>query len=187
MKTTAPTATPDVDGGQLFPGQDIKWGLSFLINPQEGGKERRQPVVGRAGQYVFLGRSVEARRRCYPDADPAVRGSSCPWPIRQVRERHVQGAIVGLVVSHHRRVRSSRSGRGVHGHSRPGQLGSSDKVSEISALCLDSGATADILHRARRNVAKQPDEVRSCIRAPEGGCDGAKSALARKPPSVPRR
>ena len=36
LKTTAPPSTPDVDMGQLFPGQDIKWGLSFLINPQEG-------------------------------------------------------------------------------------------------------------------------------------------------------
>lgn len=36
LKTTAPTATPDVDMGQLFPGQDVKWGLSFLINPQQG-------------------------------------------------------------------------------------------------------------------------------------------------------
>ena len=51
LKTTAPTATPDIDMGQLFPGQDIKWGLSFLINPQQAaaGRQWRQPVLGRLG------------------------------------------------------------------------------------------------------------------------------------------
>src|SRR5882757_10919481 len=66
---------------------------------RSGGKERRQPVLGRTGQYLFLGRSVEARRRRYIDADPAVRGSSRSQPLRQVRERGVQSAVVGLSVS----------------------------------------------------------------------------------------
>src|SRR5215510_5239576 len=65
---------------------------------RSGGKERRQPVLGRAGQYLFLGRSVEARRRRYIDADPAIRGFSRSQPLRQVRERGVQSAVVGLSV-----------------------------------------------------------------------------------------
>jgi CubicO group peptidase (beta-lactamase class C family) len=49
MKTTAPTSTPDLDMGQLFPGQDIKWGLSFLINPQEGPAGRSGGSLSWAG------------------------------------------------------------------------------------------------------------------------------------------
>jgi methyl acetate hydrolase len=49
LKTTAPTSTPDVDMGQLFPGQDIKWGLSFLINPQEGPAGRSGGSLSWAG------------------------------------------------------------------------------------------------------------------------------------------
>jgi methyl acetate hydrolase len=48
LKTTAPP-TPDVDMGQLFPGQDIKWGLSFLINPQEGPAGRSGGSLSWAG------------------------------------------------------------------------------------------------------------------------------------------
>jgi methyl acetate hydrolase len=99
LKTTAPTSTPDIDMGQLFPGQDIKWGLSFLINPQEGPAGRSGGSLSWAGQYLFLGRSVEARRRRYNDAGPAFRGSSRPRPLRQVRERRVQSAVVGLSAS----------------------------------------------------------------------------------------
>jgi len=57
LKTTAPTATPDVDMGTLFPGQDIKWGLSFLINPQEGPAGRSGGSVswaGLANTYFWL-------------------------------------------------------------------------------------------------------------------------------------
>jgi methyl acetate hydrolase len=99
LKTTAPTSTPDIDMGQLFPGQDIKWGLSFLINPQEGPAGRSGGSLSWAGQYLFLGRSVEARCRRYNDAGPAFRGSSRPRPLRQVRERRVQSAVVGLSAS----------------------------------------------------------------------------------------
>jgi methyl acetate hydrolase len=35
LKTTQPASAPDLDMGALFPGQDIKWGLSVLINPQQ--------------------------------------------------------------------------------------------------------------------------------------------------------
>ena len=48
-ENTAPTATPDVDMGQLFPGQDVKWGLSFLINPQQG------PVGCSGGSLTWAG------------------------------------------------------------------------------------------------------------------------------------
>jgi CubicO group peptidase (beta-lactamase class C family) len=91
MKTTAPTATPDLDMGTLFPGQDIKWGLSFYDKSaaRSGWKKRRQPVLGWAGQYLFLDRSVEARRGRYNDAGPAVRRSSRSRPLCQVRGRRV--------------------------------------------------------------------------------------------------
>ena len=36
LKTAIPTASPDVDLPQMFPGHDLKWGLSFLINTQQG-------------------------------------------------------------------------------------------------------------------------------------------------------
>jgi methyl acetate hydrolase len=49
LKTTVPPSTPDVDMGQLFPGQDIKWGLSFLINPQEGPAGRSGGSLSWAG------------------------------------------------------------------------------------------------------------------------------------------
>ena len=49
LKTTAPPSTPDFDMGQLFPGQDIKWGLSFLINPQEGPAGRSGGSLSWAG------------------------------------------------------------------------------------------------------------------------------------------
>jgi len=49
LKTTAPDSTPDLDMGQLFPGQDIKWGLSFLINPQEGPAGRSGGSLSWAG------------------------------------------------------------------------------------------------------------------------------------------
>ena len=101
LKTTAPTAAPDIDMGQLFPGQDVKWGLSFLDQSAAGagGPQRRQPDLGRLGQYLFLGRSVEARSRRDPDADAAVCGSARSEPLRRVRERRVQGPIVGLIAS----------------------------------------------------------------------------------------
>ena len=49
LKTTAPPSTPDVDMGQLFPGQDIKWGLRVLINPQEGPAGRSGGSLSWAG------------------------------------------------------------------------------------------------------------------------------------------
>jgi hypothetical protein len=44
LKTTAPTATPDVGMGRLFPGQDVKWALLgraryFWVDPSK-------PVAG---------------------------------------------------------------------------------------------------------------------------------------------
>ena len=87
LKTTAPPSTPDFDMGQLFPGQDIKWGLSFLINPQEG-------PAGRSGGSL----SWAGLANTYFWVDPS-RGSSRSQPLRQVRERGVQSAVVGLSAS----------------------------------------------------------------------------------------
>src|SRR4029077_16857752 len=57
LKTTAPDSTPDLDMGKEFPGQDIKWGLSFLINPNDGPKGRSGGSVswaGLANTYFWL-------------------------------------------------------------------------------------------------------------------------------------
>ncbi len=48
-KTTAPDASLDVDLAQMFPGQDLKWGLSFLINTREG------PAGRSAGSLTWAG------------------------------------------------------------------------------------------------------------------------------------
>jgi CubicO group peptidase (beta-lactamase class C family) len=56
-KTTAPDATLDVDLAKMFPGQDLKWGLSFLINPQQGPAGRSGGSLtwaGLANTYFWL-------------------------------------------------------------------------------------------------------------------------------------
>jgi methyl acetate hydrolase len=81
LKTTAPTATPDLDMGQLFPGQDIKWGLSFLINPQEGPAGRSAGSLswaGLANTYFWVDPSKHVAgvilTQILPFADPRVLG-----------------------------------------------------------------------------------------------------------------
>jgi methyl acetate hydrolase len=57
LKTAAPDSTPDLDMGKLFPGQDIKWGLGFLINPQEARTGQSGGSVswaGLANTYFWL-------------------------------------------------------------------------------------------------------------------------------------
>jgi len=79
LKTTAPDSTPDVDMGQLFPGQDIKWGLSFLINPQEGPAGRSGGSLswaGLANTYFWLDPSKHVAgvimTQVLPFVDPRV-------------------------------------------------------------------------------------------------------------------
>jgi methyl acetate hydrolase len=79
LKTTAPTATPDIDMGQLFPGQDIKWGLSFLINPQQAAAGRSGGSLswaGLANTYFWLDPSKRVAgvilTQVLPFADPRV-------------------------------------------------------------------------------------------------------------------
>ena len=79
LKTTAPTATPDVDMGQLFPGQDIKWGLSFLINPQQGPAGRSGGSLswaGLANTYFWVDPSKRVAgvilTQILPFVDPSV-------------------------------------------------------------------------------------------------------------------
>ena len=79
LKTTAPTATPDVDMGQLFPGQDVKWGLSFLINPQQGPAGRSGGSLswaGLANTYFWIDPSKRVAgvilTQILPFVDPAV-------------------------------------------------------------------------------------------------------------------
>src|SRR5215471_19547669 len=81
LKTTAPTATPDIDMGQFFPGQDIKWGLSFLINPQEGPAGRSGGSLswaGLANTYFWVDPSNHVAgvilTQILPFADPGVLG-----------------------------------------------------------------------------------------------------------------
>jgi CubicO group peptidase (beta-lactamase class C family) len=49
MKTTSPDASLDVDLGKMFPGQDLKWGLSFLINTKQGPAGRSAGSLSWAG------------------------------------------------------------------------------------------------------------------------------------------
>jgi CubicO group peptidase (beta-lactamase class C family) len=79
LKTTAPTATPDVDMGQLFPGQDVKWGLSFLINPQQGPAGRSGGSLtwaGLANTYFWVDPSKKVAgvilTQILPFVDPRV-------------------------------------------------------------------------------------------------------------------
>jgi methyl acetate hydrolase len=57
MKTTAPDASLDVDLPAMFPGQDLKWGLSFLINTKQGPAGRSAGSLswaGLANTYFWL-------------------------------------------------------------------------------------------------------------------------------------
>jgi CubicO group peptidase (beta-lactamase class C family) len=81
LKTTAPKSTPDVDMGQRFPGQDIKWGLSFLINPQEGPAGRSGGSLswaGLANTYFWVDPSKHVAgvilTQVLPFVDPRVLG-----------------------------------------------------------------------------------------------------------------
>jgi CubicO group peptidase (beta-lactamase class C family) len=56
-KTTAPDASLDVDLTKIFPGQDLKWGLSFLINTRQGPAGRSAGSLtwaGLANTYFWL-------------------------------------------------------------------------------------------------------------------------------------
>ena len=57
MRTTAPDASLDVDLPAMFPGQDLKWGLSFLINTKQGPAGRSAGTLswaGLANTYFWL-------------------------------------------------------------------------------------------------------------------------------------
>jgi len=56
-KTTAPDASLDVDLAKMFPGQELKWGLSFLINTRQGPAGRSAGSLswaGLANTYFWL-------------------------------------------------------------------------------------------------------------------------------------
>ena len=56
-KTTAPDSSLDVDFAKLFPDQDLKWGLSFLINTKPGPAGRAAGSLtwaGLANTYFWL-------------------------------------------------------------------------------------------------------------------------------------
>jgi CubicO group peptidase (beta-lactamase class C family) len=56
-KTTDGSASLDVDLAKMFPGQHLKWGYSFLINPQQGPNGRARGSLtwaGLANTYYWL-------------------------------------------------------------------------------------------------------------------------------------
>ncbi len=76
MKTVAPPSSNDVD---FVAG--MKWGLSFLINPEPlpTGRSVGQPRLGRAGEFLLLDRSGAQGGRRLRDAGAAVlRPEGCP-------------------------------------------------------------------------------------------------------------
>ena len=101
LKTAIPSASPDVDLPQMFPGDDLKWGLSFLINTKRGPAGRSAGTLSWCGlrQYLFLGQSREARCQSYLHADTALRRSARHGPLHQVRKWCVPSGIVGPVAS----------------------------------------------------------------------------------------
>ena len=57
LKTAIPSASPDVDLPQMFPGDDLKWGLSFLINTKQGPAGRSAGTLswcGLANTYFWV-------------------------------------------------------------------------------------------------------------------------------------
>jgi CubicO group peptidase (beta-lactamase class C family) len=81
MKTQAPALTADIDFGKLFPGQDIKWGLSFMINPKQGPAGRSANSLSWAGianTYFWLDPSKKVAgvllSQTLPFADPVSLG-----------------------------------------------------------------------------------------------------------------
>ena len=101
LKTAIPSASPDVDLPQMFPGDDLKWGLELpdQHEARSGWSQRRYVVLVRAGQYLFLGRSRETRCWSYLHADTALRRSACDEPLRQIRKWCVPSGIVGPIAS----------------------------------------------------------------------------------------
>ena len=49
LKTAIPPVSPDVDLPKMFPGDDLKWGLSFLINTKQGPAGRSAGTLSWAG------------------------------------------------------------------------------------------------------------------------------------------
>jgi methyl acetate hydrolase len=57
LKTAIPSASPDVDLPQMFPGDDLKWGLSFPINTKQGPAGRSAGTLswcGLANTYFWV-------------------------------------------------------------------------------------------------------------------------------------
>jgi len=57
LKTAIPSASPDVDLPSMFPGDDLKWGLSFLLNAKQGPAGRSAGTLswcGLANTYFWV-------------------------------------------------------------------------------------------------------------------------------------
>jgi methyl acetate hydrolase len=57
LKTAIPSASPDVNLPEMFPGDDLKWGLSFLINTKQGPAGRSAGTLsccGLANTYFWV-------------------------------------------------------------------------------------------------------------------------------------
>ena len=132
---TATAAMQLVEQGKLQLDEPISKVLPELAAPQvlEGFDDKGQPKLRPAKRPITLrqllthtaGFTYEARRRRYIDAGPAVRGSSRSRPLRQVRERGVQSAVVGLSVSKQSpRPLVERADAGLGRYVRPGSSAS---------------------------------------------------------------
>jgi len=78
-KTTAPGASLDVELSTMFPDQDLKWGLSFLINTKQGPAGRSAGSLawaGLANTYFWLDPSKKVAgvilTQSLPFVDPKV-------------------------------------------------------------------------------------------------------------------
>jgi CubicO group peptidase (beta-lactamase class C family) len=78
-KTTAPGASLDVELSKMFPDQDLKWGLSFLINTKQGPAGRSAGSLawaGLANTYFWLDPSKKVAgvilTQSLPFVDPKV-------------------------------------------------------------------------------------------------------------------
>ena len=84
----------------MFPGQDLKWGLSFLINPQQGPAGRSGGSLswaGLANTYFWIDPSKRVAGVILTQILPFV-DAQVIEALRPVRERRVQGGVVRLII-----------------------------------------------------------------------------------------
>ena len=95
LKTAMPPLSNDAE---FFPGVDKQWGLSFMINNDDGADRPlgRQPGLGGARQHLLLDRPEEGRRRRLRHADPAVRRREGAAAVLRLREGGLRQLVFRL-------------------------------------------------------------------------------------------